>query len=164
MSPPPHDDRDRPGRHHANSSHQPPAADNAPALVVVLAAAFTAPARARDRVAEWLRALGWPLHQAEDLVFAVNEAVSNSVEHGYRLRPGEVAERGTVDVFAEIHDSVDGTRCVVVTVKDGGRWRESDGPAGYRSRGLAMMRATVDALVVVHDASGTTVEMRSCLS
>jgi hypothetical protein len=40
----------------------------------------------------WLAALRWPPGQNDDLVLAVNEAVSNSVEHGRALHRDDEGE------------------------------------------------------------------------
>ena len=58
-------------------------------LFLALPADLTAAADVRTRLAAWLTDARLARPQAqEDLVLAVNEAVSNSVEHGYGLRPG----------------------------------------------------------------------------
>src|SRR5689334_24975487 len=62
----------------------------APALSFVLAPTWASASIARERTESWLRTLHWPQGPAEDLVLAVSEAVSNSVEHGYLVPLHEV--------------------------------------------------------------------------
>jgi anti-sigma regulatory factor (Ser/Thr protein kinase) len=46
---------------------------------------------ARAAIAEWLTQLHWPGDDAEDLILAVNEAVTNAIEHAYPAdRPGSL--------------------------------------------------------------------------
>lgn len=160
--PPPSDREERPLR--PPGDQQRSAAR--PVLHVVLGAEWVAASLARDRVRHWLEGLDWPPAQLDELVLAVSEAVSNSVEHGYGMGPGppaleEAWQAGTVTVEGRtVPSGADGFRCVEFTVCDDGGWRE---PAAERGRGhgLLVMRACVDDLVVDGRASGTTVVLRS---
>ncbi|MFD9732872.1 ATP-binding protein [Umezawaea sp. NPDC059074] len=110
----------------------------------------------RKALDAWLVALGVDDDAAYDLVVAVNEAVSNSVEHAY---PPDVD--GTVRVGADVEP--DGT--VVVVVADDGRWRVPPTTLSDRGRGLLLMRENVDQVVVERAAGGTTVRLcRSLLA
>src|SRR3954471_9852136 len=80
--PPPSDQDERPVRPGRSVD---PATVADVELHLVLGATWVAPSIARERVEEWLRAQQWPPAQADELVLAVSEAVSNSVEHGYRV-------------------------------------------------------------------------------
>ena len=52
----------------------------------------------RERLREWLAAHGWPEPALDDVVLAANEAVSNSIEHGYVGRePGDVLVTARVE-------------------------------------------------------------------
>lgn len=62
-------------------------------MVVVAATAVSVPL-VRARLRRWLGELGWPAEDAEDIVLAVNEAVSNVVEHAYS--GDHVGEHGAV--------------------------------------------------------------------
>ena len=101
----------------------------------------------RARLRQWLtRHLPDP-DRAYDLLLAVCEACTNSVEHGHRGdgRPIRL-------------DAVRESDTVCVTVTDHGRWVPNDPhPDSRRGRGLALMRALVpDTSLTVHD-DGTTV-------
>jgi len=108
----------------------------------------------RERIRAWLDGFGWPEHEADDVVLAVHEAVSNSVEHGY----DEMAA-GEVDIRGERVVDGDGQR-VRVVVRDEGRWRTPRDP-GYRGRGIAVMRGCMEAVEVRPGVAGTEVELLS---
>jgi PAS domain S-box-containing protein len=104
----------------------------------------------RRRLAEWLRSQSVPDSLAADIVLVVNEACSNSVEHGYRGR-----EPGTMRIEAAIDD-----RHVTVQVADSGSWKTPPADPGMRGRGLLLMRALSDRVELDGTAEGTTVGMR----
>ncbi len=126
-----------------------------------LAPELVAPSIARDRFERWLRDLRWPGGQSEDLVLALSEAVSNSIEHGYRIdgqkRPSLGV--GTVDVRARVLVEEDGKRRIALTVRDRGRWREPVGPARFRGHGLSIIRACADHFRIDGTATGTTLTL-----
>lgn len=127
-----------------------------PPLDLVLAADWVSPSVARDKVRTWLRAGGWTPTQIEDLVLAINEAVSNSIEHGYGIGPEDPAGSGTVELRGEVAD-----HHVTFTVRDQGVWRPPvDDPKSTRGRGIRLMRACVDHVTVDVTADGTTVVLR----
>lgn len=130
-------------------------------LQFTLRPSWVAPSIARERVEAWLRAHRWPGASRDDLVLAVNEAVSNSVEHGYGVPPNELDPPGSVAVHADICISRYGTRQAEITIRDGGRWRPPSSDASTRGHGLLVMRACVDQLSVNGTAAGTTVIMTS---
>jgi len=87
----------------------------------------------------------------DDIVLAVNEAASNSVEHAYR--PPQPP--GTVEVALA---AAAGT--LTVDVRDQGRWllREAEGgDRRLRGRGLVIMRSLLDAVRVDTGPLGTRV-------
>jgi serine/threonine-protein kinase RsbW len=101
----------------------------------------------RRRLAEF----GLGADAAEDVVLAVNEAASNSVEHAYR--PPQPS--GMVEVSLA---TVAGT--LTVDVRDQGRWllREVEGgERRLRGRGLMIMRSVLDAVRVDTGPFGTHV-------
>jgi anti-sigma regulatory factor (Ser/Thr protein kinase) len=129
---------------------------------VHLDAEWVAPSLVRDRVTAWLRAHRWPDDQLDDVVFAVSEAVSNCVEHGYGIAPRSTARPGVapVEVSAEIVADGAGRR-VAVVVRDHGSWvPPATGPTD-RGRGLPLMRASMARVEVRRGAAGTTVVLRS---
>lgn len=109
------------------------------------------PRRVRQLLSEWLNRGGCAAETAEDLVLAVNEAVSNCVEHAYPPGRG-----GTVAVDAVAVGCDQGGSHAIVTVTDTGSWRKAPHDPGFRGRGLAMMEATVQELHIGHPAQGGT--------
>jgi two-component sensor histidine kinase len=86
---------------------------------------------------------------AEDLVLAVDEAVTNVVDHAYPDRAGAVRLH-----LAEL-DCGEHT----VIVEDDGTWRPPPGDPGFRGRGVRLIDGLTDHAVVTHAAGGTTVVM-----
>ena len=126
-------------------------------LFLALPAALTAAAEVRALLGAWLTTHGWPPEAQEDLVLAVNEAVSNSVEHGYGMRPGVSGRPGLVEVAAErLAD-----RCVEITVRDHGGWRPAPLLRDHRRHGIPIMKACSAECVIEGTPSGTTVVLRS---
>jgi serine/threonine-protein kinase RsbW len=125
-------------------------------LHVELPADPGAPGRSRRETGRWLTSLCGAEHQceiAQDLVLAVNEAVSNSIEHGYRSAPtGTVSLRGTAD----------GTR-VRMEISDRGSWRAPPEDNGCRGRGLGMIEAVTEDVRVERGPGGTTVTFHGTL-
>ncbi|GAB1512644.1 ATP-binding protein [Actinophytocola sp. KF-1] len=127
-----------------------------PPLDLVLAADWVSPSVARDKVRTWLRAVGWSSPHLDDMVLAINEAVSNSIEHGYGVGPGDPAGTGTVELRGEVTD-----HHVTFTVRDRGVWRPPvDDPKSTRGQGIRLMRACVAEVSVAGSADGTTVVLR----
>lgn len=97
---------------------------------------------------------GWLVSHSVDeqirqaVLLACSEAVTNSIEHGYRGDP-----YGVVTLTARV--SGDG---IEVRVNDRGIWRPAD-VATVRGRGLRLIRELMDEVTIEHDA-GTTVVMR----
>ena len=109
----------------------------------------------------WLTALRWPPAQGDDLVLAVNEAVSNSVEHGYLVTPEDAHVPGSIKVDARLVPGGDHTRSAVFTVRDGGQWREPRPDDTHRGHGLHIMRSCVSELSIETTRLGTIVTMIS---
>ena len=130
-------------------------------LALELSAGWVAPSIARERVEAWLRAHRWPPAQVDELVLAISEAVSNSVEHGYRIPPDVVEPPDTVGVKVRLTVAADGYRQVEFVVSDRGTWREPDTAATSRGHGMLIMRSCTDELVVEASPTGTTVVLRS---
>jgi len=131
-------------------------------LDLILAADWFSPSVARDRVRTWLRANGWPPAHTDDLVLAVNEAVSNSIEHGYDIGPEDLPTLDTVEVHGAIHRAPDGSRHVEMTIRDSGTWHTpTNDDHSTRGQGLRLMRACVAHLTIDGHTTGTTVTLRS---
>jgi anti-sigma regulatory factor (Ser/Thr protein kinase) len=109
-----------------------------------------------------LRDLRWPSGQSEDLVLALSEAVSNSIEHGYGVHAGQAPPdlaEATVEVRARVLVEESGRRRIALTVRDHGRWREPIGPAHFRGHGLSIIRACADRFSIDGNAGGTTLTL-----
>jgi PAS domain S-box-containing protein len=105
----------------------------------------------RRRLRQWLADAGWSGEDQEPVVLATSEAVSNSIEHGYR-------QGATPDSVVEVRAELVGAG-IALTVRDRGRWRPPSPSAG-RGRGLTMMRAAMDQVDMSTGAEGTEVRMR----
>jgi anti-sigma regulatory factor (Ser/Thr protein kinase) len=155
--PPPSDQDERPVR--------PRPADAATGadveLHLVLNAGWVVPSIARERVDGWLRSHRWPPAQVEELVLAVSEAVSNSVEHGYQVPLDALDHPGAVELDARLTAAPDGYRQVEFRVVDRGSWREPDTGTSSRGHGMLIMRTCTDELVVDASPDGTSVLLRS---
>lgn len=132
----------------------------APELRLRLPADWLAPSLIRRRLRRWLEAHQWPADALDDVLLVVSEAVSNSVEHGYRVPRDSVGHPGVVRIGGEIVP--DGrVRRVRVTVRDHGGWRPTPADPGHRRLGIPLMHALMDSLGIDGAATGTTVVLLS---
>lgn len=122
----------------------------------VLGADLAAPAAVRRLFRSWLVGLRWPTEEADDLLLAVSEAVSNAVDHAYP--PGSP---GDVVVEAQLELAPGRGRYVVVQVTDHGSWRPQPAWHENRRRGLQLMRACTGLMEVDGGEHGTTVRLIS---
>lgn len=150
-----------PSEYDERPANPPPVVGRAADLVAVLGADWAAASVARERVGRWLRDLSWPPAQRDELVLAVSEAVSNSVEHGYGVAREVVDHDGLVTVRAAVEVERDGHRRARIVVADEGSWVERGGTRDRRGHGLTIMRACADELVVDGSPQGTTVVLHS---
>ena len=100
----------------------------------------------RHRLAEWLRAESVPDELAADIVFVVNEACTNCVEHAYRGH-----DVGTM--LLEVQ-SADGE--VRARIADRGSWKTPAADPGNGGRGLVLMRVLSDTMELDCTPTGTT--------
>ena len=120
----------------------------APLNVVIPAdAVHLAPARAALR--EWLNAAGIDHDQAQDVLVAAGEAVTNSIEHGYRHIDG-----GTITLQAT--SEVDQLR---LTIIDTGSWKPKDTGYSHRGKGIQIMQALMEDVSILRDTNGTIVHL-----
>jgi serine/threonine-protein kinase RsbW len=131
----------------------------APALHLSLPAEAASARASRRAVTDWLRdvcGLAALCEIGEDLVLAVNEAVTNSVEHAYGF-----AGEAHVELSGEV-DEPPGSPCrtVRITVRDKGGWKAPQDSGGLRGRGMALIEMLVDGVSVDASDCGTTVSMR----
>jgi anti-sigma regulatory factor (Ser/Thr protein kinase) len=129
------------------------------ALELALNAEWVAASLARDRVEHWLRALRWTPGQIDELVLAVSEAVSNSVEHGYDAPADAIDHPGLIHVRSRVVTESDGYRRAEFVVRDHGTWREPETGRSTRGHGMLIMRTCTDEFTVDHDHRGTTVTL-----
>ena len=108
----------------------------------------------RERFRRWLAGLSWPPREIDDIVMAVNEAVSNAVEQTHPAAVG-----AEVRVAARQFAETDGGRRVLVAVAGGELW--SPEPEGFEGPGLLMIHACMDGVEVSHEADGTTMMLTS---
>jgi anti-sigma regulatory factor (Ser/Thr protein kinase) len=101
----------------------------------------------RRNVREWLDRAGVAEPAAEDVVLAVNEAASNTIEHAYGLRDAQFAVRAHRDGDT-----------VIIEVSDNGDWR-APAPPSDRGRGLDLIRSLMDDVNVQVGPGGTTVRL-----
>lgn len=111
--------------------------------------------RLREEFGRWLRQFGLATDRHNDLVLAVNEALANTAEFAYRHQ----SEPGSVTLTAACDPS---NGSLAVTVTDEGAWREPTdaGNPQLRGRGIPLMEALADEVVIDSSAHGTTVRMR----
>ncbi|HZS20930.1 MAG TPA: ATP-binding protein [Pseudonocardiaceae bacterium] len=165
MAPPSNQDN-RPWRPDAAAADI-PAALPAATMVAVLPAEWVAPSIARDRVRRWLTAHRWSPAHRQDLVLAISEAVSNSVEHGYGICAGDTISSALtlpskiIELYGQVITNRDGVRRVEFTIRDYGRWAPSAMLCDRRGHGMTLMRACADEVIIEHSADGTTVVLRS---
>jgi serine phosphatase RsbU (regulator of sigma subunit)/anti-sigma regulatory factor (Ser/Thr protein kinase) len=122
-------------------------------LEIELAADATALAPLRRRLRTWLTLRGLEEQQREDAILAINEACSNSIEHGYDRASGLI--RLTVEQTAGLLE---------IVVQDFGRWRARPAVDGARGRGIAIMRSVMQRAEIDSDEHGTTVSMAQSLT
>jgi PAS domain S-box-containing protein len=112
----------------------------------------TDPTRLRDvrrHLAGWLRRSGASEEDVEIAQMACHEACSNAIEHGYAFGEGSF----TIDAHLE-------NGKVVLEVSDSGTWIDRpEGGLPHRGRGIALMKALMDAVQLSHDGAGTRVRM-----
>jgi serine/threonine-protein kinase RsbW len=139
--------------------HRAPSGGSHRLLRLELPADLISASVARNRVWHWLTALRWPGGQRDDIVLAVNEAVSNAIEHAYLDQPC-----GLVEIRGGVETTPGGQRRVTIIVRDHGRWRPIPIHHENRRRGIPLMRACMDTVTIgrpADDKVGTRVVLRS---
>ena len=105
----------------------------------------------RNTLGRWLRAAGANEDELFDITLSTSEAATNAIEHAYGAREASFT----------ISCERDG-RDVTVVVCDAGRWRTVRSRGG--GRGLEIMRALLDSVVVDSNHAGTVVKLTKRLS
>ncbi|MGE2728312.1 SpoIIE family protein phosphatase [Mycolicibacterium vaccae] len=105
----------------------------------------------RAALRDWLDGAGLDAEQALDVLIATGEALANSIEHGHRDLPDGTVRLRAVVTHGTLH----------VTVSDTGRWKVPDEvPSLHRGRGITLMRALMQDVVIDSQPAGTTVQMQ----
>lgn len=132
-----------------------------PTLRVELPVEPASAGRSRRETGRWLTSLCGTDEQCptvQDLVLAVNEAVSNCIEHAYGAAGSEDAgSEGAATVL--LHGEAEGYR-VRMEVSDRGCWRAPPTDPGHRGRGIGMIEAVAEDVRVEPGPDGTTVTFR----
>jgi anti-sigma regulatory factor (Ser/Thr protein kinase) len=104
---------------------------------------------ARGRRA-WLQQLGYPTDTNDELVVAVNEAVTNAVVHPYP--PDQPGTTFALTLWCE-------QAMAYIAVRDHGRW-QSSASTRYGGHGISLMRGLVHTVDIEGDENGTSVTCR----
>lgn len=109
----------------------------------------------RHEFSQWLRT--YVMLEGEklnDVLLAVNEALTNAAEFAYRGR-----QPGTMTLQVS-YGRADGT--LIAEVSDNGTWRHVDPSAqpNTRGRGIPLMRALADSITISQLPNGTHVVLR----
>jgi anti-sigma regulatory factor (Ser/Thr protein kinase) len=108
----------------------------------------------RAEVRRWLAPLDLPGQAEDDLVLAVSEAASNSVEHAYS--PPTADDIVELTFWTEPH-------AVCIHIIDHGQWRTPCDQPTRRGRGIAIMQQLIAFVLIRHDTRGTRVFLRQPL-
>jgi hypothetical protein len=128
-----------------------------PELYRTVSADSGAPVLLSEACRRWLQRLGWPDKETHDLVAAVDEAVTNVVEHAYRAPAlDQLHKLVWLDAAQTTHPS--GQRRVTINVIDSGQWQPNPDRSG---NGITRMRERTKALGINSGPTGTTVRLTS---
>jgi serine/threonine-protein kinase RsbW len=105
----------------------------------------------RTELHRWLSPLCLTADTQRDVVFAVNEAASNTLAHAYT--PTTIHDTVEVTLHAEAD-------ALCITVIDHGTWRPPAVGAIERGRGITLMRHLIASVVIHGHARGTRVLLR----
>lgn len=120
-------------------------------LQVTISADATHLAPARAALRTWLASAGIDHEQAQDVLVAAGEAVTNAIEHGYRNHHGEGAI--TLHAASDVNH-------LHLTITDGGSWKPKDTVANsHRGRGIQIMRALMEDVDILPETTGTVVRL-----
>jgi serine/threonine-protein kinase RsbW len=100
-------------------------------------------------MAEWAASYGMTQDDVDDLVLATYEALANVADHAYPEGEG----RAWIDAERSAPDEL------LVVVRDEGRWRPPPSDPGLRGRGLEIIAALAERVVVERGDAGTRVAM-----
>jgi serine phosphatase RsbU (regulator of sigma subunit)/integral membrane sensor domain MASE1/anti-sigma regulatory factor (Ser/Thr protein kinase) len=103
-------------------------------------------ASTRRSIGRWLTQNRVGSEVAFEVMVAVTEAYTNSVQHAYGVAEGAVSVEASIDAAV-----------VTITVSDSGVWKEAR--RDHDGCGLMMMRALMDSVEVTSSSRGTEVRM-----
>lgn len=102
----------------------------------------------REAITDWIAPFVVRPEDALGVILAVCEAATNVVEHAYSgATPGRLGVAARLDTDGVIR----------ITVDDDGRWRTSTDTTG--GRGIGLMRAVCDEVVIDSGSAGTRVDL-----
>jgi anti-sigma regulatory factor (Ser/Thr protein kinase) len=104
----------------------------------------------RRAIQHWAEAVGLPVELIDELALASYEAMANAAEHAYVGKPP-----GRLSVLVSASSEL-----VDVLIADQGKWQAPDAAAGFRGRGLLLMKGLAAEVTVTATDAGTTVRMR----
>jgi anti-sigma regulatory factor (Ser/Thr protein kinase) len=104
-------------------------------------------AQIQVEVRRWLASIGLTGETQDDVLLAVNEAASNSVDHAY---PAATAD----DAVELIFWTEPGVVCIEIV--DHGAW-QTPAAKSERGRGIPMMGRLMDSVLIHHGPAGTRV-------
>jgi anti-sigma regulatory factor (Ser/Thr protein kinase) len=111
----------------------------------------------RRQLADWVAPLRLTDQEIADVVLAVDEAVSNAVEHAYGA-----GESGRVELTLWTEPGT-----LSIEVVDHGRWRPPSGDAQHvpeteadASRGITLMSTMMESVLIHFDDRGSRVLLR----
>jgi serine phosphatase RsbU (regulator of sigma subunit)/GAF domain-containing protein/anti-sigma regulatory factor (Ser/Thr protein kinase) len=104
----------------------------------------------RVTLRNWLNRAGLVSEQVHAVLVAAGEAVANAIEHGHRDAPsGVISLRATASATE-----------VKLTIADSGSWKRPRPVAQpHRGRGMTLMRALMQEVVINPETGGTTVHL-----
>ncbi|OXM54577.1 histidine kinase [Amycolatopsis thailandensis] len=106
----------------------------------------------RKALRDWLQRCELDADMLQNILVASGEATANAIEHGHRDAPG-----GLVRLQATV--LTDG---VSLIISDNGSWKPPrPEPDSDRGRGLVLMRAFMDEVIIEHGKAGTTVYLKA---
>jgi anti-sigma regulatory factor (Ser/Thr protein kinase) len=104
----------------------------------------------RRAIQNWAEDVGLSADLIEELALASYEAMANAAEHAY-----VGVEPGVLSVLVETSAGQ-----VDALVADQGKWQVPDPGAGFRGRGLLLIKSLAEDVTVIATEQGTTVRMR----
>ena len=105
----------------------------------------------RATVRHWLAGFDLTDDVTHDIVLAVSEAASNTIDHAYG--PAGADDTIELSLWSE-------PRAVCIEIADRGVWRSAGTHSAGRGLGLAMMRRLVGAVLIHCGPGGTRVSLR----